>query len=395
MPISASDSSIPLGHADLGLDQVPPGDDLGDRVLHLDARVHLDEVVGPIGPHQELDRARVGVGGLPRHLQRVLGQPRAQRLRQRPGGRVLDDLLVAALNGAVAFEQVDQVAVLVAQHLHLDVLGANHQLLDEHRVVAERLARLGLRARDRLLELRLGSHHAHAAPAAAACRLDEHGVAHLGREGPCVIHAVDGLGRAGHHRHPRLLGDLASGDLVAQRVDGLGRGADELDAGVAALARERGPLGQQPIPRVDGVDLVVLGQRHDLVLGQVGRHRIQPPAHQVRLVRLVAVQVDPVLLREDRDGPDAELGAGAEHANGDLATVGAHHAAKASGVMGRLICADEARSVKARGPCGDNGRSSRREADAQPARNWKSRSRTTTGSITSTRKARPSPTMPL
>ena len=37
------------------------------------------------------------------------------------GGGLLDDLLVAALDGAVALEEMDNVAVLVREHLELDV----------------------------------------------------------------------------------------------------------------------------------------------------------------------------------------------------------------------------------------------------------------------------------
>jgi hypothetical protein len=44
----------------------------------------------------------------------------------------LDDLLVAALDRAVALPQVHEVAVRVAEDLHLDVLGAGDVALDEH-----------------------------------------------------------------------------------------------------------------------------------------------------------------------------------------------------------------------------------------------------------------------
>ena len=39
---------LPLGHQDLGLHQVAAGDHLGDRMLDLDAGVHLDEIVIPL-----------------------------------------------------------------------------------------------------------------------------------------------------------------------------------------------------------------------------------------------------------------------------------------------------------------------------------------------------------
>ena len=42
----ASGSFSPRGHAQLPFDEVEPGDRLGHRMLHLQARVHLDEVPG-------------------------------------------------------------------------------------------------------------------------------------------------------------------------------------------------------------------------------------------------------------------------------------------------------------------------------------------------------------
>ena len=89
------------------------------------------------------------------------------------------------------------------------------------------------------------------------------------------------------------------------------------------LRANDGPLGEEAVARVDRVDVVALGQLDDLVLGQIGRHRLQPLADQVGLVGLVAVEVDAVLLGEDRDGAEAQLGAGAKDPNRDLASVGA------------------------------------------------------------------------
>ena len=42
-------------------DAIHAGDELGDRVLHLDARVHLDEVELAALVHEELDGAGIGV----------------------------------------------------------------------------------------------------------------------------------------------------------------------------------------------------------------------------------------------------------------------------------------------------------------------------------------------
>ena len=54
--------------------------------------------------------------------------------------------------------------------------------LQEHRVVAERRARLAPRFRQPFAEFRGVSHHAHAAPAAAERRLDDQRKADLPRD---------------------------------------------------------------------------------------------------------------------------------------------------------------------------------------------------------------------
>ena len=70
---------------------------------------------------QALDRAGAGVVDGGRGLGRDLADPRAQLLVDRGRRRLLDQLLVAALDRAVALAEVDHVAVRVGQHLDLDV----------------------------------------------------------------------------------------------------------------------------------------------------------------------------------------------------------------------------------------------------------------------------------
>ena len=317
--------AIALGNPQLRLHQVAAGDRLGHRVLDLDARVDLDEVVPAVLADQELDRAGVGVAHLARDLERVVGQPRAQLLGERPGRRVLDDLLMAPLHRAVALVEVDQVAVVVAEDLHLDVLRAQDQLLEKDRVVAECLAGLRARALEQLGELAGAAHDAHAAPAAACRRLDHHRVAGLVGEGARRLQRLHRLRRPRHRRNARRRRDLARGHLVAERLDRLGGRPDEDDSRLAALARERGPLGEKPVARVNRVDVVALGQLDDLVLGEVRRHRLEALADQVRLIRLVAVQVDPILLREDRHRTVTELRGGTKDADRDLPAVRAEN----------------------------------------------------------------------
>src|SRR4029079_16601493 len=81
--------------------------------------------------------------------------------------RLLEDLLVAALDRAVAFAEVDPVSVAVAQHLELDVARTLDQPLQDEPVVAERRERLASRGREAVLDRCRAPDNAHALAATA------------------------------------------------------------------------------------------------------------------------------------------------------------------------------------------------------------------------------------
>ena len=165
---------VPLGDEDLRADEVDAGDDLGHGVFDLDARVHLDEEpVVPVEVVEELDGAGVVVADL-------LGDPcggeaefLADMVVESDARGDFHDLLVAALHGAVALVEVQDVAVLVAEDLHLDVLGARDVFLEEHCRVAEGAPGLGLGLIEEVVEVAGLQHDAHAAAAAAERGLDD------------------------------------------------------------------------------------------------------------------------------------------------------------------------------------------------------------------------------
>ena len=133
---------LPRGDAELRAREIDAGEQLRHRVLDLEARVHLDEVEALVCVHEELDRAGAAVverfAGLARrvlHLGAQLGRQRRRR-------RLLHELLVAPLDGALALAEREDAAVPVAEHLDLDVPRADDRALDVERSVRE--ARLGL-----------------------------------------------------------------------------------------------------------------------------------------------------------------------------------------------------------------------------------------------------------
>jgi hypothetical protein len=90
-------------------------------VLHLDAAVHLDEVELAALVDQELAGPGVHVLRRARERDRGVAHVLAERGRHDGRRRLLDQLLEAALDRAVALAEVDVVAVRVGDHLDLDV----------------------------------------------------------------------------------------------------------------------------------------------------------------------------------------------------------------------------------------------------------------------------------
>ena len=95
-----------------------------------------------VGVGDELHRAGVDVAARLHQRHRLRTEAGAQRGRDDGGWALLDDLLVAALERALALAEMDRVAMGVGDHLDLEVAGPREEALDEHAVVAE--AGLGL-----------------------------------------------------------------------------------------------------------------------------------------------------------------------------------------------------------------------------------------------------------
>ena len=153
------------GDPDLGGHEVDAGQHLGHRMLDLDPAVDLDEIEAARTVDEELERPDVLVAGRHDGPDRPLGEVGARGLGQRRRRRLLEDLLVAALDRAVALAEVDAVAVAVDRDLDLDVAVLVEPLLEVERVVAER----GLRLRAADLERPIRA-RARCAPCACPCR---------------------------------------------------------------------------------------------------------------------------------------------------------------------------------------------------------------------------------
>ncbi len=120
------------GDVDLRADEVEAGGALGDGVLHLEAGVHFEEDEAlAVGRDEKLRRACVDVPARAGDRDGAAAHAIERGGREQRRGAFLDDLLVAALHGAVARSDGVHVAVGVGEHLHLDVARLGEQRLDE------------------------------------------------------------------------------------------------------------------------------------------------------------------------------------------------------------------------------------------------------------------------
>src|SRR5262249_22630758 len=96
----------------------------------------------------------------------------------------------------------------------------------------------------------------------------------------------------------------------------------ELDAARSAGTGKLGILGEEPVPGMDRVDLLLPRELDDRGDVQIAADRLARLADRIGLVGLEAVDREPVLVRVDRHCPDAELVGRSEDPDRDLASIG-------------------------------------------------------------------------
>ena len=249
------------GDQDLLAHDVDAGDRLGDGVLDLDARVHLEEEVLAVRGQQPLDRPGRPVVDGARGVDRERADPRAQLRADCGRGRLLDELLVPPLDRAVALAEMDDVAVRVREDLHLDVARVVEVALDVHRGVGEVRLAFPPRRLEGALDLVRRARDAEPLPASAGGRLDRDRVADLLGGSEDVGGARRGSRRSRHDRHARRAHALARGDLGAHRLDRVRRRPDPDEPCGLDLPRERGVLREEAVARDGSPPRPLAGRR--------------------------------------------------------------------------------------------------------------------------------------
>ncbi len=295
-------------------------------MLHLQPRVHLHEIevirpeaVGHVG--DELHGACTDIAdrlggpdrGIP-HRTADLGRHAGRR-------RLLYHLLMPALQRAVALEEVDDIAVPVAEDLHLDVTRLRQIAFEKHRTVAEGGFGLPPCGLQRGAEILLPLDPAHAFAAAARPRLDQHRIADfpcpVGKKGCILLFAVV----AGHDRYAGSFHESLGRVLETHGANCGRRRPDEYHACFCDSLREIGVLRQETIARMNGLCADASCRLNDRSARQIAFGGGRPPDPD-RLVGERHVQRVSVSVGIDGDGADAEPSRGADDAAGDFTAIG-------------------------------------------------------------------------
>ena len=176
----------------------------------------------------------VDVGDRPRRAQRRVGHPGAQVDVERGRRRLFHELLMPPLDRAFPLEEVDQVAVRVADDLHLDVPRLEEVLLHIDVRHAERRHGLVLRGLDEPEELVGLRDDAHAATAAPAEALIRHRVADPIRGLPRMVVAFEHASASGDGRHAGAANGPDRLGLVSHPANHVGARTDERQSHLAA-----------------------------------------------------------------------------------------------------------------------------------------------------------------
>ena len=303
---------------ELPADDVDSGHELADRVLDLQPRIQLDEVVRPVRREQELERAGVEIADRATGARDACLHRLSCLLVERRRRRLFDQLLMPALDRALALAERQHPAVRVAEHLDLDVPCRRDELLEVDAAVPERRQRLGAGALERRVQLSRGIDGPHALAAAARRGLEEDGIADLGGGAACLVRA-DRLG-AGHERHAGVCELSLRLDFVSHPRHHVRVGADEDEVVVLARTHELRVLGEEAVAWMNGVTSRCLPCRDDrrdlqVALAGGGRADAHCPVRQARVHR------SGIGGRIHGDGFDAELVQRANDADRNLAAV--------------------------------------------------------------------------
>src|SRR3972149_4635672 len=196
----------------------------------------------------------------------------------------LNDFLVPPLKRAVAFKQMYNIMVLVAEDLHLNVACLFDIFFYEALVRTEGRQRFTLRLVQAMSQFQLTANHTHTAAAAAMSGLDDNRISQFAAKRPGLIQTFHGVIRSGEYWNLRFSGNLSGGGFITKHLENFRTRTDEGNACLFTGVRKSGILREKPITTMYGVNLLLFGQLNDSVDVQIGLNRFFALTDLIRLV---------------------------------------------------------------------------------------------------------------
>ena len=224
------------------------------------------------------------------------------------------------LHAAVAFAQMHHIAVIIRKNLHFNMFRILNELFDIYFAVPERALGFRLRSMEPLNQAVVVVRDAHAAPAAARRRLDDHRIFQPVRLVQRLRFRFDHAVAAGSDRDARLLHGLPRGGFVAHGFHLFRRGADERDVAAAADFGEMGVFSEEPVAGMNRLDIADLRHADDPLNHQIAL-RARPGTDAHGFVRIPDRKRIFIGFGINHDGLDPHFLACADNADRDLAAV--------------------------------------------------------------------------
>ncbi|MEZ5069730.1 MAG: hypothetical protein R2751_01875 [Bacteroidales bacterium] len=234
--------------------------------------------------------------------------------------------LVLPLHRTFPFAEMDHVSVLVGQDLKFDVPRFPDEFFNEHIRIVEGFFRFLGGQVEHPFDVLVPFHHAHATASASGSRLENHGVTDVIGDLPGFIRAIHGTRAATQQGDVVFRRQLFGDGLVPHPVNGVGGGADEIDALFFAAAGEYRVLRQKSVAGMDGIHAVALGAADDPFDVQKFRRVGEAFGEIDDFVRFIQVPGSRFLARFDGKGADAQFSGSPHDPDGNLAPVGNEYA---------------------------------------------------------------------
>ena len=311
---------LAFGHAELQAHQVGARGLFRHRVFHLQTGVDFEERDRAALAQQILHRARAHIARRLANLARRLVDALALRIGQKRGRGLFHQLLVAALQRAIAGAQHAHIAVLVGHHLGFNVPRLVEELLDKAFATAKGGHGLAHRGAVQLVNVLSLPHHLQATATAAKCGFHRNRQAVFAGKGVHLGHVFHRLGRTRYQRRAHRQRQLARLHLVTQLLNRRRRWADPGQARVNHCAGKARVFRQKAVAGVHGIRPAMLGHRNQLVDAQIGLGRALA-VQRIGLVGHAHMQRIDIVIGIDRHALQTVVGAGANNPNCDLAAI--------------------------------------------------------------------------